>query len=262
MEKTKNNYYKACAILSYIFGSLTILSGLILVFVATCSTEFYEFIYNDALVDYGGTTNLAVDYAMSVVRLTIGVGVMTVLTGPVTIVEGVMFGKLSELTDQEASEKYAMALTWSIVSFFFGGLLIGGLALGGLYAVQNPQRLRYLASKTAPIVVKEEPKKDDKELSLERIDRANERLRKIDELKKSGALTEDEYSRIRAEIVKSLFPEEKKEESKAEEVKVEEKSVEEKLNSRVAKLEKLKESGAISEEEFEVLKAKIESENK
>jgi len=265
MEKTTNSYYKAVSILCYIFGGLSIAGGILFIVWGSLSFNsnslLFQDIYNDALVDYAGDVQTALEFTRAVIRMIIVMGALIVASSPVMFVEGVVFGKLVELTDKEADEKYSKALAWSIVSFFFGGLLIGGLAIGGLMSTQNFQRVRYLATKDMPVIV--EPEQNaNKPISLEKIDRVNERLHKLDELKKSGALTEEEYTRLRAEIVGTLIPKEKNEEEKVAVAQEEKESAEEKINKRVEKLEKLKESGAISEEEFEVLKSKIQNENK
>lgn len=261
MEKTTNNYYKAVSILCYIFGAIAIISGIwIIVASAIPSSLLYQEIFSESLADFGGDVELTVEYTKTVLRVLIVMGVFIALSSSVLFVEGVVFGKLVNLSNKEADEQYNKALTWSIISFFFGGILIGGLALGGLLGTQNQQRIKYYNEKEMPVVTEVSQEKSKQSISLDKIDRANERLHKLEELKKANAISEEEYNAIRDQIVKTLIPEEKTDKVEEQtEIKVDK---QEKINSRIEKLEKLKASGAISEDEFEVLKSKVQEENK
>ena len=188
--------------------------------------------------------------------------IVGIISAGFTYAEGAIFGKLTIMDDKKAYEKYSFALAWVIVSFFFCGLLIAGLALAGLLAVQKKQKERYLAgepnlanvasgvqgAQTAPVAPVAPVKKEEPNYSLENMEKVRERLVKLQEIKELGALTDEEFNKIRSEIMKSVAPAQK-EEPVAEEAPVVN-PVDEKKAKRLAKLDELKACGAVSEEEY------------
>lgn len=272
MNKTVNNFYKASSILCYIFASLMVVTCLFGFIGVGASTDMFQLIYDECIAS-GMDEISTIAYINSVRNIVYVIFAFGLISSGFCFAEGAIFGKLSTMDDKTAYEKYSFAMAWVIVSFFFCGLLVAGLALAGLLAVQKKQKDRYLAGEpnlanvavsaqqtqtkptqtqpTAPV------KKEESNFSLENMERVRERLVKLNEIKELGALTDEEFQKIRSEIMTSFAPE-KKEEKKEEVPAVD--PVQEKKAKRLSKLDELKSCGAISEEEYESLKTKIENE--
>lgn len=269
MEVKTNSYYKAVYILCFIFASLMVFVSLFGLLGVSMSNEIFMEIYQ-ASIEQGDTPEVALAYAQSIKTFTYIIFVYCIICSGFTFAEGGIFLKLSQMDNKQAYEKYNFALAWTIVSFFFCGLLIFGLALAGLLAVQRKQREQYLAEKVdvpenaqtqtnntvSGPSVSEAKVSNEPDLSLENMEKVRERLVKLQEIKELGAINDEEYERIRSEIMSSLNP---KNEVKEEPV-VTVDPVAEKKAKRIAKLEELKACGAISEEEYAKLKEKVENE--
>lgn len=268
MEKTVNNYYKAVSILCYIFASILVVTCVLGLIGLSSSNELFSQMYNEYIAE-GLEPAMAQALVEQVKNTVYALFIVGIISAGFTYAEGAIFGKLTIMDDKKAYEKYSFALAWIIVSFFFCGLLIAGLALAGLLAVQKKQKERYLAGEpnlanvasgvqgapTAPVAP---AKKEETNYSLENMEKVRERLVKLQEIKELGALTDEEFNKIRSEIMKSFAPA-KKEEPVAEEAPVVN-PVDEKKAKRLAKLDELKACGAVSEEEYMALKEKIDKE--
>lgn len=274
MEKTVNNYYKAVSILCYIFASILVVTCVLGLIGLSSSNELFTQMYNEYIAE-GLDPAMAQALVEQVKNTVYALFIVGIISAGFTYAEGAIFGKLTIMDDKKAYEKYSFALAWIIVSFFFCGLLIAGLALAGLLAVQKKQKERYLAgepnlanvanvasgvqgAQTAPVAPVAPAKKEETNYSLENMEKVRERLVKLQEIKELGALTDEEFNKIRSEIMKSFAPA-KKEEPVAEEAPVVN-PVDEKKAKRLAKLDELKACGAVSEEEYMALKEKIDKE--
>lgn len=271
MEKTVNNYYKAVSILCYIFASILVVTCVLGLIGLSSSNELFVQMYNEYIAE-GLDSAMAQALVEQVKNTVYALFIVGIISAGFTYAEGAIFGKLTIMDDKKAYEKYSFALAWIIVSFFFCGLLIAGLALAGLLAVQKKQKERYLAgepnlanvasgvqgAQTAPVAPVAPVKKEETNYSLENMEKVRERLVKLQEIKELGALTDEEFNKIRSEIMKSFAPA-KKEEPVAEEAPVVN-PVDEKKAKRLAKLDELKACGAVSEEEYATLKEKIDKE--
>ena len=271
MEKTVNNYYKAVSILCYIFASIMVVTCVLGLIGVNSSNELFAQMYDEYIAE-GLDEAMAQALVQQVVNTVYALFIVGIISAGFTYAEGAIFGKLTIMDDKKAYEKYSFALAWVIVSFFFCGLLIAGLALAGLLAVQKKQKERYLAgepnlanvasgvqgAQTAPVAPVAPVKKEETNYSLENMEKVRERLVKLQEIKELGALTDEEFNKIRSEIMKSFAPA-KAEEPVAEEAPVVN-PVDEKKAKRLAKLDELKACGAVSEEEYLALKDKIDKE--
>lgn len=274
MEKTVNNYYKAVSILCYIFASILVVTCVLGLIGINSSNELFVQMYEEYIAE-GLDPAMAQALVQQVVNTVYALFIVGIISAGFTYAEGAIFGKLTIMDDKKAYEKYSFALAWVIVSFFFCGLLIAGLALAGLLAVQKKQKERYLAGEpnlanvasgvqgaqtapVAPVAPIAPVKKEETNYSLENMEKVRERLVKLQEIKELGALTDEEFNKIRSEIMKSFAPA-KAEEPVAEEAPVVN-PVDEKKAKRLAKLDELKACGAVSEEEYATLKEKIDKE--
>ena len=229
MEKTVNNYYKAVSILCYIFASILVVTCVLGLIGLSSSNELFTQMYNEYIAE-GLDPAMAQALVEQVKNTVYALFIVGIISAGFTYAEGAIFGKLTIMDDKKAYEKYSFALAWIIVSFFFCGLLIAGLALAGLLAVQKKQKERYLAgepnlanvasgvqgAQTAPVAPVAPAKKEETNYSLENMEKVRERLVKLQEIKELGALTDEEFNKIRSEIMKSFAPA-KKEEPVAEE---------------------------------------------
>ena len=277
MEVKTNSYYKAVYILCFIFASLLTFSSLLGVLGISMSNELFAEMYQEYLNEVGDP-DMALAYVQMVKAMTYVLFVVCFICAGFTYAEGGIFMKLSKMDDKTAYEKYNFALSWVIVSFFFCGFLIAGLALAGLLAVQKKQKENYLAGNVSDANVQTQttsdvnfaavnpnanvaPAKTSVDLSLENMEKVRERLVKLQEIKDLGAINDEEYAKIRSEIIATISP--KKEEIMREETIQETVTavdpVAEKKAKRLAKLEELKAIGAISEEEYQQLKIKVEN---
>jgi len=248
MEKKTNKFYKAVSVLDFVFAGLGFAFLLFAIIGMIVNNAIIQEILDAAIAEgYDPSTGMGAATQISysiVVAYIVFFAIIGVAECVVMIIAGVQFGKLSEMTDEEAASTYGKAMAWSIVSFFFGGLLMGGLALGGLLTTHQTQKNNYMNATKESLHAKETQTASKKEdpLSPENMERARERLVKLNSLKESGALNEDEYERLRKEIVGTIDPS---------------LNLDPKKQARIKKLEELKASGAINEEEFNNLKNTI-----
>lgn len=274
MEVKTNSYYKAVYILCFIFASLLVVTCLLGILGVSMSNEMFAEMYQEYL-NQVGDPDLALAYVNSVKVMTYVLFVIGLICAGMTYAEGGIFVKLSKMDDKTAYEKYNFALAWVIVSFFFCGILIAGLALAGLLAVQKKQKENYLAGNVGDVNVQPQTQtndvnvasgvpaqtkpacsKNEPDYSLENMEKVRDRLVKLQEIKDLGAINDEEYATIRAEIMQSITPKPEKKEEQAPVVD----PVAEQRAKRLAKLDELKAVGAITEEEYEKLKAKVENE--
>ena len=267
MEKTKNKFYVASAILEFVFASIIALYSLLLI-IGLANGSIMGSLAMDMVEEYGEDA-LSIPEVVQELELMYSVlitfAVTSVISIPVMYVTGAFFIKYSNLTDHEADEKWGKCLAWTIVSYFFGGLLVGGLATAGLCSVQAKQRERVIGvaanwttstGKTVDINTGNIVDKQEDALAPENLDKIRVRLEKLKELKDSGAISNEEFESLRAKTMAGLVP--KKEETK---VNPEEERIN-KMTERLNKLRALKDSGAISEEEYNNLRAKVIEESK
>lgn len=274
MEVKTNSYYKAVYILCFIFASLLTFSSLLGVLGISMSNELFAEMYQEYLNEVGDP-DMALAYVQMVKAMTYVLFVVCFICAGFTYAEGGIFMKLSKMDDKTAYEKYNFALAWVIVSFFFCGFLIAGLALAGLLAVQKKQKENYLAGNVSDAnvqtqttsdvnfaavntnaTVAQTPAKTGVDLSLENMEKVRERLVKLQEIKDLGAINDEEYAKIRSEIIATISP---SKEEKVQETAAAVDPVAEKRAKRLAKLDELKTIGAISEEEYQQLKIKVEN---
>ena len=266
MEKTKNKFYVACAVLEFVFASLEALSLMTMITGVATGTLYASF-EADLIAQYGGQTAEMLAELELLKSATIVVIVALIAQVTVMYVVGSYFVKYSKMTDQEAADKWGRCMAWVIVSYFFGGLLVGGLATAGLCAVQNAQRHRVISGKadwttstgkTVDMATGQVSSQNVQEdvTAPEYLEKLGVKLEKLKALKDSGAITEQEYAVLREKTMQGVAP-------KKPEVVVD--PEEEKLNKmteRLNKLSQLKESGAISEEEYNSLREKVINESK
>lgn len=250
MEKKNNGFYKAVSILEFVGAAIAIIFALFgLIGCSTMMSEIKEELYIEGIEELGYTIQEALDYAEMIESLIYVLLVFCLICGGLMITLGVLFIKLSYIDDKTASEKYGKATALCVLAFIFSGLLIGGLSLGGLLSVQKKQKEAYALSL---VQAKEEGEKEE-EVSLDKIDKAQDRLLKLKNLKDSDAISEEEYQKLRESIMSGVIPNKKQEQPKEETL-----SEEEKKSQRVARLDQLLESGAITQKEYDSLKSNID----
>ena len=260
MEKTKNGYYKAVSIINYIGGAFMALYALLFIVVAA-NGEALRAIYQDMIMEYSGTMSAYEIQAMFeadkglYTAVIIGMIIGAFATTAVMFVAAARFGKFSNLSDEEANKYWGRCIAWAIVSYFFGGLLVGALATVGLCTIQAVQRKRFLNGGVVVSTPSQNTSASASEdlYSAENLEKMKQRLIKLKELKDSGAITTEEYDAMRAKV---LHKETVKEE-KQEEVVVQEPAGLDKMAQRLAKLDELKANGALSDEEYQSLREKI-----
>lgn len=220
MEKRKNGCFIAVSVLSFIIGTYCFIDA-ISIFI-----EMSEGLYLDGLED-----------------IVLASGVLTLLSAVYAIVQGVNFIKYSSLTNEQASKCYKRCVVWTVFSFIFTGLLCGILAVVGLKKVVKVQKQEFEGFFSVSNEQVQEPIK--KELTVEELERAKDKLEKLNELKLTGAITDEEYAKMRSRIMEEINP------------TIKPQVVSDPDAERLAKLQELRSSGAITEEEFNALKNRI-----
>ena len=115
------------------------------------------------------------------------------------------FKKYSSLTDEEAHKYNGRLVAWVVVLFMFSSLLLGILAIVGYvngtkHQVDNYRRKMYEAAQTndaeSSADISDQPKEYEKDLDL-----MMSRLEKLQRIKDMGGITDEEYEKLRKEIV-------------------------------------------------------------
>lgn len=263
MEKTKNGYYKAAAILNFVFGALT--AAIVLLFIVLlASGALYEIAHEELLMEYGGIESPEFLEAFRIEKLAINITVIIssiIYAGScvVMFIAGARFNKFSYLTNEEANKYSGKALAWTIVSYFFCGVLIGILATVGYVNIQSEQKKKYLKGTTSaqnePVA---EVKLNENIYTLENLEKLKLRLTKLKELKETGAISDEEYNAMRDKVMGN------KKEAIQEKTEVVDDTPGElnslklsRMTERLNKVKALKDSGAINDEEYESLRKKI-----
>lgn len=265
-KKVTNNFYVAVYVLLFVFSALFIL-GAIMILSVSLNGVFVNMVY-DSLIEQGYDVAIAEEQALMIGSLFgLYCGIL-VAEAVVMIIEACFFVKYSRQTNFEAEQNYGKCLAWVIVSYFFGGLIVGGLATAGLLVVQNKQ-CQELANgavwktsdgkqvniTTTPFIVEED------RYTPENIEKMKIRLQKLKDLKDTGAITDEEFTVLRNKVMG-------KEAEKKEAVVVDDNPNElnavklDKMSQRLAKIKELKEAGALSDEEYNKLRDKIINEDK
>lgn len=265
-KKVTNNFYVAVYVLLFVFSALFIL-GAIMILSVSLNGVFVNMVY-DSLIEQGYDAAMAEEQALMIGSLFgLYCGILAV-RAVVMIIEACFFVKYSRQTNFEAEQNYGKCLAWVIVSYFFGGLIVGGLATAGLLVVQNKQRQelangavwktsdgKQVNITTTPFIVEED------RYTPENIEKMKIRLQKLKDLKDTGAITDEEFTVLRNKVMGKEA--EKKEAAVVDDNPNELNAVKlDKMSQRLAKIKELKEAGALSDEEYNKLRDKIINEDK
>ena len=215
MEKTKNGWYKAVSIIEYVFAAMFIgLTILVLCVGLADAAKLAEALNKANVTDIDGT---AITFTEETAKsFTVGFSLMMLPSIVVMFLVAVMFGKYAKMTDQEAAARYKGAIVWTVVTFFFGGTIVGVFALIGLLTIHARQKERHFAglgvqgsatdaqpqqNETSQVdeqnqVMQENAKTTEKDIKTQ------ERLARLETLKASGALTDEEYQQLKEKIEK------------------------------------------------------------
>ena len=210
MEKTKNGWYKAVSIILFVFASLFVVGIIAILAVGLSDPEALAKAINEANASTGG--DYEVYTAESVKTLIWGIAFMFVPSAVIMFCEAVVFDKNIYMTDQEAAERFKSSVVWTVVSFFFGGTIVGVLALVGLLSIHERQKERYQTMAVVPETVANDqeqtpakaadsqPKQEAKPEAGS--DKVKKRLEKLESLKASGAISDEEYKQLKDKILK------------------------------------------------------------
>ena len=264
-KKVTNKFYVAVYILLFVFSAFFIL-GAIMILSMSLNGVFVNMVY-DSLIEQGYDAAMAEEQALmmgSLFGLYFG---LLFVVAVVMLIEACFFVKYSNQTDAEAEQNYGKCLAWVIVSFIFGGTLVGGLALAGLLVVQNKQRQSaesravWTTSDGKQVNINTPFVAEEDKYSPENIEKMRIRLQKLKDLKDTGAITDEEFTVLRNKVMG-------KEAEKKEAAVVDDNPNElnagklDKMSQRLAKIKELKEAGALSDEEYNKLRDKIINEDK
>lgn len=207
MEKTKNGWYQAVSILLYIGAGLFTIGVILMLIGGLARGEQVAEVLNQAkMTDENG--NVLVFTAEYVKNVVLSTSMFMLPSIVIMFIEAVMFGKYVYMNGQEAVATYKSAVTWTVVSFFFGGTLIGILALVGLLKIHAVQKERYLAGVAGAANQNVQGQEESAEATAmekvetaDDIDKMQERLKRLENLKAAGAITEEEYKTLRDKII-------------------------------------------------------------
>ncbi len=258
-EKVTNKFYVAVYILLFVFASLMLASAVIIIIALAEGSVLLDY-YND-LISQGYYEEYALTGYYVAQNLLIVYAVISCIGATVMYVEGAYFKKYSSLTNSEAEQYYGRCLGWVITSYFFGGLLVGGLATAGLCVTQNKQRrqtnVAWATSDGKVVDIQQTTiKQEEDKYSPENLEKMKLRLQKLKTLKESGAISEEEYNALREKVLGKT-----KEQPKPEIVDDNPNELNigklERMTQRLGKIKELKEAGALTEEEYNKLRDKI-----
>ena len=248
MQKVKNGYYVATSILYFINGALSILGGLLFaglgLIVKNNTASFIESYLEDGYV-------LEEAQAMASVTPTVFIimGVIVALSSIYMFIAGAKYHKYSYLTNEEATKYFNKCVAWCVVSFVFGSMLLGVLSCIGLCTIQQKQKngeigvdANYENTQTQPA---QQNAQNDQTITVQSLDVLKERLERLEALKNANAITEEEYTSLRNQIMDAGAPKSTPNEEIAK-------------NERLERLQALKDTGALSQEEFDILKNQID----
>ena len=191
-ERKQNGFYIAVAVLLFIAIGVMSIIVFVSIYIMAIGPELAETTAQES----GGTVEdsssvLVGSMAFLLVYALISIGFNIFLA--------IFFLKHSRMTNLEADRSYNACLTWTIISFFTSGLLVGGLALGGLLSIQKKQKdnLANVQSvqPAAPI---------EQNSSTQQLDRLQSELLKLSNMKNSGVITEEEYNEMRKKVIKDF----------------------------------------------------------
>lgn len=247
MEKVKNGYYKAVAIISYISAALITAASIFLIISLMSNLDFVVDTVGKILIEGAEVGEVSSDMVgleqETIKTMLLTESITYLFTGAYTFVQAAFFNKYSNLTNEQASKYYKKCVAWCVVAIVVSDLLIGILALVGLLNVQKKQKEAF---EGVDLSNEQQNQAQEQEITTEKLESVQIRLEKIKELKENGALTDQEYETLRDKILAEIKP---KEQVQTNEV--------DQLNQRLNKLNELKEKGVISEEEYNSLRDKI-----
>lgn len=199
-EKKTNGYFVACYVISFIIIGFYALC--ILIFANAIQVPAEQLIPEleaQGVEDPAGAVTLMRQMLRNYI-------IVLAITAVVALVIGILYVKASHLTDEQASNNYTKLLILTIVSYIFGGLIVGIISTIGLSKVakQKDDYLRgqivgedgVVATNAEPQT--QEPKQEEKPTDVDKIVK---NLDKLEELKSKGALTDEEYEELRKKII-------------------------------------------------------------
>jgi len=215
MEKKNNSMFKAVSVISLILAIINSVWTVATLVVALVDFEAYtmDFVEASSLV---GSTYVSVEvteammeeatiFATSyLIASTISMGI----TQAVLYVAFEKFKTYQSLTDEEASVYSGKLVAWIVVLFLFAGLLLGILAWIGYNNVTKQQIESYKMQKYMAMNPNNEqhssPEANDApetRNTAQDLDLMMARLEKLQRIKEMGGLTDEEYEKLRKDIV-------------------------------------------------------------
>lgn len=209
MEKKMNGSYKAISIISLI---MAIIYSVFTVFlICAAIIDFDNLVLSFAITDE--MVNPSVEITAEMIEVA-KIAAITFVASTAVYWAGMQamlyvafakFKKYSALTDEEANKYNGRLIAWVIVLFMFSSLLLGILAIVGYVNGTKPQvdehRRKMFAAAQASAdqssaSVGDQPKEYDRDL-----DTMMARLEKLQRIKDMGGITDEEYEKLRKEIV-------------------------------------------------------------
>ena len=196
MNKTKNGWFKAVSIISLILAIMsTIVSAVSLLLTLTGFGGFSQILSEIAGAGGDEASGLLAGLLGNIQLLMIVYELMMVVGILISYLAYAKFKKFACMTKTELKPYNASVIIWIVLMFIFSGLLIGVLALVGYFCA--PKEEYEVAAVVEPnevnVVVDKQPTNTDATI---------ERLEKLQRVKDSGAITDEEYEMLKQRILK------------------------------------------------------------
>ncbi len=203
MEKKINGSFNAVSIISLITAIIYSIFTVILLVVSIL--DFDNFVVS--LIDTVEVTPTLIEDAKAIAIGFFATNFISMIASQVLLyLAFVKFKKYSCLTDEEAVFFKGRIVAWVIVMFLFAGLVIGVVALVGYNTTTKQQIENYTMQQYQQRYQEMEQSQAKTEQKTEEqtdfdMDKMIARLEKLNRIKEMGGLTDEEYERLRKEIV-------------------------------------------------------------
>ena len=230
MEKTKNKFYHAASIVAYVISAISAFYLLVTVVGLAVSGMALNSYMEMLMPYYGGleeSGEVSIATSMAIAEFMMALSYFFALFSVVCVVMGfIVASKLRRMvymTTEEASRFWGNSIVWIVLSFIFSGAIVGGLAVAGRCTTHR--KLKNGKVETVQAEVKESGEATTQEEPV---------ITTIDS-------AETENTSVESENVEDKFSDENLA----------------KMQSRLERLDALKNEGVLSDEEYNSLRSKI-----
>lgn len=205
MNKKSNGMFKAVSVIALVFAIILSVSTVLYWVAALVDFESFAITFAEIETSSISTTITLtpenMDYVRRLARSSLLVMSILLIAGQAFLyVVYAKFRKYTELTDEEAVQYSSKIIVWIVFLFLFTGILLGLIALIGYTTITKEQVNNY---KLKEIAGGEQTEKSVEKCTTEEkdLDKMMDRLEKLNKIKEMGGITDEEYEKLRQDIV-------------------------------------------------------------